>query len=241
MSIPVKCKCGKAFKAKDSMAGKAVRCPGCKKPLRIPEADEAAKIKKRILMAKAEREASGEEVTREEIDAESALLRFEEAQKKKQKTAEDEAQAATEKKKLIESYDQLMGKSGKKKVEKAKKGLIGGPYVKPTAKTKVADAAGVVGGLWFVKYIVIALLLVGGAVGSGFIIKKVMTYTTEQAGPQKSKNERIEDLFVEAEEHIDAGRISQAKTALDEILRLDPKKEMHRRFKALEQRLADAM
>jgi hypothetical protein len=37
MPIPVKCKCGKQFAAKDELAGKAVRCPQCKQPLKIPQ------------------------------------------------------------------------------------------------------------------------------------------------------------------------------------------------------------
>jgi hypothetical protein len=36
MPIKVTCQCGKSFAAKDELAGKAVRCPNCKQPLRIP-------------------------------------------------------------------------------------------------------------------------------------------------------------------------------------------------------------
>ena len=36
MSIAVKCRCGKKFKAKDRFAGRIVRCPNCKGPLQIP-------------------------------------------------------------------------------------------------------------------------------------------------------------------------------------------------------------
>ncbi len=36
MSIAVACKCGKKFAAKDELAGKTVRCPQCKQPLKIP-------------------------------------------------------------------------------------------------------------------------------------------------------------------------------------------------------------
>src|SRR5436305_2156786 len=36
MPIKVKCACGKAFAAKDELAGKTVKCPGCQKPLKIP-------------------------------------------------------------------------------------------------------------------------------------------------------------------------------------------------------------
>jgi hypothetical protein len=36
MAIKVQCSCGKAFAAKDELAGKTVKCPGCQKPLKIP-------------------------------------------------------------------------------------------------------------------------------------------------------------------------------------------------------------
>src|SRR5262245_42215320 len=36
MPIKVQCECGKAFAAKDELAGKTVKCPGCQKPLKIP-------------------------------------------------------------------------------------------------------------------------------------------------------------------------------------------------------------
>lgn len=36
MPIKVACQCGASFAAKDELAGKAVRCPKCKQPLKIP-------------------------------------------------------------------------------------------------------------------------------------------------------------------------------------------------------------
>jgi hypothetical protein len=42
MPIKVTCQCGKSFAAKDELAGKAVKCPACQKPLRIPEPAAAA-------------------------------------------------------------------------------------------------------------------------------------------------------------------------------------------------------
>jgi hypothetical protein len=38
MPIKVQCDCGKALAAKDELAGKTVKCPGCQKPLKIPGA-----------------------------------------------------------------------------------------------------------------------------------------------------------------------------------------------------------
>jgi hypothetical protein len=36
MPIKVQCACGKAFAAKDDLAGKTVKCPACQQPLKIP-------------------------------------------------------------------------------------------------------------------------------------------------------------------------------------------------------------
>ena len=43
MAIKVQCACGKAFAAKDELAGKSVKCPGCQKPLKIPGGTAPAK------------------------------------------------------------------------------------------------------------------------------------------------------------------------------------------------------
>src|SRR5207253_9574216 len=36
MAIKVQCACGKAFAAKDELAGRTVKCPACQQPLKIP-------------------------------------------------------------------------------------------------------------------------------------------------------------------------------------------------------------
>lgn len=41
--IKVKCKCGKAFAAKPELAGKTVRCPGCKEPIKVARQSAAGK------------------------------------------------------------------------------------------------------------------------------------------------------------------------------------------------------
>ena len=43
MPIKVQCECGKAFSAKDELAGKTVKCPGCQKPLKITGGASPAK------------------------------------------------------------------------------------------------------------------------------------------------------------------------------------------------------
>ena len=42
MPIKVQCACGKAFAAKDELAGKTVKCPACQQPLKIPGGPAAA-------------------------------------------------------------------------------------------------------------------------------------------------------------------------------------------------------
>ncbi len=42
MPIKLRCQCGKTLNAPDSAAGKAVKCPGCAKALRVPAAGSAA-------------------------------------------------------------------------------------------------------------------------------------------------------------------------------------------------------
>ena len=42
MPIKVTCQCGQSFNAKDELAGKAVKCPKCQQPLRIPAAANPA-------------------------------------------------------------------------------------------------------------------------------------------------------------------------------------------------------
>lgn len=41
MPIQIACKCGRSFSVPDNLAGKAVKCPQCKQPLRVPQVQEA--------------------------------------------------------------------------------------------------------------------------------------------------------------------------------------------------------
>jgi hypothetical protein len=45
MPISVQCGCGKSFAVKEELAGKAVKCPACQKPVSIPAAAAQAKGK----------------------------------------------------------------------------------------------------------------------------------------------------------------------------------------------------
>ena len=45
MPIKVVCKCGKTLAAPDNAAGKAIRCPGCQNPIKVPAANSPAPAK----------------------------------------------------------------------------------------------------------------------------------------------------------------------------------------------------
>lgn len=226
MSIAVNCRCGKAFKVKEHLAGKAIRCPTCKKPLRVPDAP-------------AGKTASAATGQTEKDREQEAILRFEEAQRKKLETAEEEATLRAERNKLIESYDQLAGKAG---FEKGKKRQLAGEVArKATIFTKISDAIAIVFGNLLARYIILIVLLSGGVVGTVYLVRFMTTYIQKETdAPAKPKDERLKDLFVKAEQAIAAKNWSAARDALDEIIRLDPTKNMNRDYKALRKKLEDA-
>ncbi|MGB1927472.1 MAG: hypothetical protein ACPHL6_13120 [Rubripirellula sp.] len=44
MPIQIRCQCGKSLSAPDAAAGKAVKCPGCQKTLKVPAKSSPAKV-----------------------------------------------------------------------------------------------------------------------------------------------------------------------------------------------------
>jgi len=230
MAIPVGCKCGKKFKVKDDLAGKAVRCPACGSALRIGGPPAAAGVSTQA--PKGAATGGGDKA-----DVDMALARYEDAQKKKQMTAEEEAAYREEQNKLIASYDQLTGRTAKPG-EKKKKGELAQALPKQrTFLTKIADLLGILFGNLLAKYIIIVLLLGGGAVGSVYVVKYVTTYMHEESGPARPKEERIRDLFKRAQTALDAKDRVECERCLNEILRLDPSKEVHREFRGIREKL----
>lgn len=225
MPITVSCTCGKAFRVKDELAGKTVRCPNCKSPLRIGASKPSGK-------SSAGAGAAG-------IDEQAALLKFQEAQRRKQLTAEEEAAARAEQKKIIESYDQLsgkgkIGKDGKdgkeaKKPERITEALP----KKPTIFTKIADLFGAVFGTFLAKYIVIAVFFSGGVVGSVFLVKYVASYVEDESSAGMTNSERADLYMKEAAEDIAAGRWKEAKYKLDEVVRLNKALGLKRDYRAM--------
>ncbi len=230
MPIAVACKCGKQFKVKDELAGKAVRCPACKSALRIPGGAPAT-----AGAAKSGRSSSSK------VDEQAALLKFQEAQKKKQLTAEEEAAYRKQQKDLIESYDQLAGKGAAtkdgKKVERPTEALP----KKPTIFTKIADFFGAIAGTFIAKYIIIAVLLSGGVLGSIYIVKYVTSYMAEESSTKMSNEDRSRLLLKEAGEAIEAERWSEANDKLNQALRLNPRLEIRRDYREYREKLSKAM
>ncbi|QDV90992.1 hypothetical protein RAS2_20790 [Phycisphaerae bacterium RAS2] len=224
MSIHVACKCGKHFKVKEHLAGKAVRCPECKSPLRVPE-DGAAPSKPSVAKPAGKSAKPGSD---DGPNVVAALARYEEAQKRKQKSLEDEAAYKSEQNKLIESYDQLTGRG---KTEADKKAEAEGKKKRPTEElpkkrtlvVKIADAFGAVMSNLFVKYVLIATVLGGGVYGSVKLVQFLTHGVERQIAPQMRKEDRVRMLLKEVRDDVDEKRWREADEKLKEIAELDPK------------------
>jgi len=230
MAIAVNCHCGKAFKVKDQLAGKAIRCPSCKKPLRVP-GEKPTKGAATPGASKADKKREKE-----------AILRFEEAQRKKQRTAEDEATIREERNKLIESYDQLVGKSGIEKDKNGKRALAGEKTRQATIFTKLRDLIAIVFSNIFMKYIIIMIFLSAGVVGSVVLVRFMATYVSkETAAPNKPKDEQIREAYKKFDDAMAAKKWGVARDALEDVLRIDPVKIHNRDYQAKKKQLEDAV
>ena len=229
MPIAVACKCGKKFKVKDELAGKAVRCPDCKSALRIPTG------------AGAVTGAGSVGSSGSKVDQQAALLKFQEAQKKKQLTAEEEAAYRKQQKDLIESYDQLAGKGAATKVGKKVERPTEALPKKPTIFTKIADLFGAIFGTFLAKYIIIAVLLGGGVIGSIYLVQYVTSYMHEESSTKMSNEDRSRLLLKEAGEAIEAQRWTEANEKLNQAIRLNPRLEIRRDYREYREKLSKAM
>ncbi|HPF39818.1 MAG TPA: hypothetical protein P5081_14905 [Phycisphaerae bacterium] len=207
MAIIVQCNCGKKFKAKDSLSGKRVRCPGCQKPVTVGGEDGPRK-------GKSGPDSSG-------FDPQEALARYEAAQKKKAETAAEEAARQEEKNRLIASYDQLSGKKKKKDQKKDELAADTKPK-KPTVVVKAADAGGSILSNPLVKYLIIAALLGGGAYGSVKLVTFIVNYTSGEVTSGPKPDELIADLEMKTRKAAASGDLAQAEAHLAEILRVLP-------------------
>jgi len=220
MAIIVSCDCGKRFKAKDELAGKKVRCPGCKNPVAV----EGKKAKVKSAASKA--------------DIEAAMAKYEAAQAVKTKSAEDEARFKEEANKLIESYDALAGKTEKNSTKKKKGQLAESEKPKkPTVVTHAADAGGTVAQNPWIRYLVIAGLVFGTAAAARYGVSLLVSDISAQTTPNVKPEERIKELEKEARAAIIAKDFAKAEAALGEILEIDPAHKDHRNYKMISEQL----
>jgi hypothetical protein len=155
-------------------------------------------------------------------------------------SAEEEAVIRAEQNKLIESYDQLTGKTAKPGEKKKKGELAEGKPQKPTIFSKLADALGVMKGTFAFKYVILILLVGGGMVGSVYLVKYVSGYMGEATKPQEPKEDRIRKLFDQADQLVKDKKYLEATHCLDEIVQLDPHKNMHRDYHRLRTAIQEA-
>ena len=174
------------------------------------------------------------------FNAQEALLRFEEAQKKKQMTLEEEAAVREEQNKLIASYDQIAGKSAKPG-EKKEKGKLGeAAPKKATAITKLQDLFGALFASFAFKYAFIAVLTGAGMYGSVKLVQYVSGYMSEETKGQKPKEERMRELMAKAEKLVKEKKYHDAAGVLEEIISLDPHKDMNRDYQRMKKEVMES-
>lgn len=245
MAISVSCKqCGKSFKAKDELAGRAVRCPGCQNPLKIPSAATTAP-------AMAKSTAAPKPATKAGADSgiEAALAKVEAA---RQKRAADQAETDSKKDevlKIAEEFDKVSPKAKEAK-EAEKKGKKEGPpekigekAKKVTAMTRIADVFGMIRSSTAAKLTIVTIFIVGGGAGSAVFIKRIMSATGEATTAFKVDDAQVDKWYKEAEAAADAKNWSRVNTLLEDIVR--DKAQAYRknnfRYKALKERLEKAV
>ncbi len=242
MAIAVSCKqCGKTFKAKDELAGKAVRCPGCQAPLKIPAAAAAP------AMAKSSAGPASSAKSSSDAAIEAALAKVEAARQKRAAVQSESEAKKEEVLKIAEEFDKVSPKSKEAK-EAEKKGKKEGPPEKigekpkkVTAMMRIADVFGMIKGSAAAKITLLTLFIVGGATGSTLFIKRIMSATHEATSVEKIDDAGIEKLYVDAEKAAKGGNWSRVRDCLEDIIRAQPYRKNNFRYKALKEQLEKAV
>jgi len=239
MAIAVSCKqCGKSFKAKDELAGRAVRCPGCHSPLKIPSAAPAAITAHSSPGAKP---GAAKPASNAGIDA--ALAKVEAA---RQKRAAEQAEIEAKKDevlKLAEEFDKVSPKAMEAEKKAKKEGppqKVGEKPKKVTTMTRIADVFGMIKSSAPAKIILLTLFIVGGGTGSALFIRRIMSATHEATRVEKVDDAGIDKLYADAEKAADAGNWSRVRDCLEDIIRAQPYRKNNFRYKALKERLEKA-
>lgn len=248
MPIAVSCKaCGASFRAKDDLAGKTVRCPKCKEPLRIPSAAAPAKSAAppgEKPMAATPSKSSTASPPKSAPSPAAPPTGSKPPQKLKPViTAEAEAEARAEMNKLVAAYDQLSGRDtpadGKKGSDKKRK--LGEAGTKVTVRTKLADRLGILKSTLFMKYVLLVLLIGGGGYASTVLIHRVMSHSEEATTVHIATDSDIDRLYNEAEQALQQKRFAACRDRLEEIKRSQPYRVNNVRYKTIEKALHDAL
>ncbi len=244
MAVSVTCKhCGKSFRAKDELAGRAVRCPGCRHPLQIPASGSAGGTR----TATASKPASaGPKAPAAPGDVDAAIRKIEEARQKRAKEQAEAAERQNELLKLAEDFDKVSGgaksEGGKKKEPPgAPTAKLGEKAAKVTTMTVAADRFGMLRGSLMWKYVVLLIFVVGGAWASTVFIQRVMHTSQKAVTVEKLNDADIEARYKLADEAALNGNWARVRDLLEEIKLAQPYRVNNFKYKELKQKLEKAV
>lgn len=256
MAIAVKCgACGKELKAKDELAGKTVRCPGCQAPMRIGAASAApsapAAVKSAPAGAKSAPAKSAAPAAKNAAapaktgpDVEAALLKIEATRQKKAANEEEVAARQAEMNKLVGAWDQMAGKgdsSTEKKGDKKKDEKIGERATEVTIKTKVQDRVGIFTSFLWVKYLALAVLILGGGWASSTLVGRLFKSTVNVTNVPKGTEADIPRLYKEAREALAQGNYAACNDCLKKIVEIQPFRVSNIEYKEIKEKLEKAV
>ncbi len=259
MAIEVQCgACGRALRVKDELAGKTVRCPDCRQPLRIPGTSApagAASARSQTSPAAPSKSAappdraapSGSGPGRDtgagprpgQADRpDDALRKIELARQKRMLDAEADAAQRKATNELISAYDQLAGRDGPADGKTEKAGEKKAPV---TAIGKAKDRFGMLRSSLFWKYFSAVVVLSGAAVGARYLIGSMTTGIDRQVAEQPKDPARIPGLYFQAKVAADEQKWTEVKQCLDEIIRIQPHRKNNIEYRELLKRYREAV
>jgi hypothetical protein len=263
MAIEVQCAaCGRALRVKDELAGKTVRCPDCRQPLRIPRSQPgagpgtsppagAASARSRTSSDLPAQQAGTPSKSAAPPGSgsadrhEDALRKIELARQKRMLDAEADAAQRQATNELISSYDQLAGRDGPAD-GKAGKGRLaasqaGEKKAAVTAIGKAKDRFGMLRSSLFWKYFSAVVVLSGAAVGTRYLIGSMTTGIDRQVAEQPKDPARIPGLYFQAKVAADERKWTEVKQCLDEIIRIQPHRKNNIEYRELMKRYREAV
>ncbi|MFO0972115.1 MAG: hypothetical protein U1A27_01575 [Phycisphaerae bacterium] len=242
MAIVVRCKqCGKELRAKDELAGKTVRCPGCQSPLKIEPAGSASGS----AAPAAPKNGPASNGPKSGVNVNAAIAKVEAARQKREATVAEKGNRESVVEKLVAEFDKVQPKAGAKQAEQEKKrdpnktDLLAKAQPVTTA-TKAADFWGSMKASPSFKYVVIVVLLAAGAIGSQQIISRVMKATVSETVGQPVTDEMAKEMLTKAEKAFEAGNLGEVRQLLPQILLGNPHRKNWIRYDQLRQKVEAA-